>query len=186
MAQFGKLLGKLAGVVAALGILALIVWAFIKGVESDPAVVGPIFTAVLGLIVVVYQRTREKRQELERVHRDEMSPIYEQLIEMVKTIEEFAKKTQDEQMAFFREISTKLLLHGPSPVVRAWVAWNQVLGVTPLSVPMRAQEKLMLAIREDLGHDNSTLKPGDLVRLYILEEDTDESRTFWKELRSGN
>jgi membrane protein implicated in regulation of membrane protease activity len=70
-------LGKVASWFAALGIVALVVWAFIKGVDQDPAVVGTVFTAVAGIVVVVYQRRREKHQELERSHREQMSPIYQ-------------------------------------------------------------------------------------------------------------
>jgi hypothetical protein len=114
-----------------------------------------------------------------------MAPIYEKLIETVKTIDQFAKKPEEEQRAFFRDTSTALILHGPSPVVRAWVAWNQLLGVQPFSVPIRVQEKLLLAIREDLGHNNSTLLPGELLRLFINEEDNDEDRQLWREIRSG-
>jgi hypothetical protein len=176
---------KVVSLLAALGLVALVVWAFVKGVEADPAVVGPIFTALFGLIVVIYQRTREKQQELERIHRQEMSPIYEQLVEMVKSIDEFAQKPQEEQMAFFRETATALLLHGPSPVVRTWVAWNQVLGVSPVTVPLRAQEELLRAIRTDLGHDNGALKRGDLLRLYLNEEDDDDDRSLWRAIRSG-
>jgi hypothetical protein len=39
--------------------------------------------------------------------------------------------------------------------------------------------------RSDLGLDNSALKPGDLIRLYLLEEDSDKSRALWSALRSG-
>jgi hypothetical protein len=77
-------LNKTAGVVAALGIVALAVWAFVKGVEKDPAVVGTVITAVAGIGIVVYQRRREKLQELERSHRLQMGPLYTQLVEMMK------------------------------------------------------------------------------------------------------
>jgi len=180
-----KRLSSVISMVLAIAIVAAAVGALAYGVIEDPAVVGPLAAAVVAVGVAIFQRRWEKSQELERLHRDEMSPIYEQLIEMVKAIDEFVKKPQEEQMAFFREISTKLLLHGPSPVVKAWVAWNQVLGAQPVSVPIRAQEKLLLAIREDLGHDNSTLKPGELLRLYLNEEDNDEDRALWREIRSG-
>ena len=178
-------LGKGLAVLFVIGIFGLFLWAFIRGVESDPAVVGTISTALLGFAGLVYQRSRERSQELEKSHRAEMSPIYEQLVETVKDIDEFAAKPEAEQVAFFKEIATKLTLHGPSPVVRTWIAWLRALPLKPLSVPLRAQEQLLLAIRDDLGLNNNALKRGDLVRLYLLEEDTDESREIWANLRSG-
>jgi hypothetical protein len=83
-----------------------------------------------------------KSQELERAHRGEMAPIYEKIIDTVKTVDEFAAKTFDEQMVFFAETSTALLLHGPSPVVNAWGVWYRSLGGMPFSVPLRAYEEL--------------------------------------------
>ena len=177
-------IGTFVGWVLALAIIGLGGWAFVEGVDKDPAVVGTVFTALAGIIVVVYQRNREKNQELERIHRDQMAPIYDQLIETVKGIEVFAKKPQEEQEAFFRELSTKLLLHGPPAVIRTWIAWLQMLS-EPLAVSLKAQEKLLLAIREDLGLKNSGLQRGDLIRLYLNEEDSDESRVLWKAIRSG-
>jgi hypothetical protein len=185
MARVGRSISTVIGVIVALGLVGLLVWAFIKGVEADPAVVGPIFAALIGLGVVAYQQTREKKQELERVHRDEMAPIYKTLVEMVKTIDEFVKRPEEELKTFYRDTSTTLLLHGPGPVVRAWVAWNRSLGVSPVSVPLRAQEQLLRAIRTDLGLDNSALQPGDLLRLYLNEEDDEDDRALWQELRSG-
>jgi hypothetical protein len=148
-------------------------------VSGEP---GPGHAAVV-IGVAIFQRRWEKSQELDRLHREEISPIYEMLVETVKSIDEFAKKPEAEQQAFFREIATKLLLHGPGSVVRTWVAWLQSLGMQPLSIPLRAQEKLLLAIREDLGLNNAALMPGDLIRLYLIEEDTDEDRALWSEIR---
>jgi hypothetical protein len=129
----------------AIGVFGLVVWAFVRGVEADPALVGTISTALLGFAGLVYQRSRERSQELEKGHRAEMSPIYEQLVEMIKGIDEFAAKPEAEQIAFFKEIATKLTLHGPSPVVRTWIAWLRTLPLKPLSVPLHAQEQLLPA-----------------------------------------
>lgn len=181
MARLGRGLAALFVV----GIIGLLIWAFVRGVEANPAVVGPISTALLGFAGLVYQRSRERSQELERSHRAEMSPIYEQLVETIQSIDEFAARPDAEQVAFFKGIASKLTLHGPSPVIRTWIAWLRALALQPLSVPLHAQERLLLAIREDLGLNSNALKRGDLVRLYLLEEDTDESREIWRNLRSG-
>lgn len=67
-------LGKALAVLFVIGIFALLIWAFVRGVKSDPAVVGTISTALLGFAGLVYQRSRERSQELERSHRAEMAP----------------------------------------------------------------------------------------------------------------
>jgi hypothetical protein len=169
----------------AIAIIVITLGGLVYGVIEDPAVVGPLAAAAVVIGVAIFQRRSEKGQELERAHRVEMSPTYEELIETIKTIDEFAKKPVGEQEAFFKVMATKLLLHGPGPVVRAWVGWLQALG-EPLPVSLGAQEKLLLAVRDDLGLNNSALQRGDLIRLYLREEDTDEDRALWRAIRSGN
>jgi hypothetical protein len=186
MVQLGRLLSKLLAIVAAVGIVALAIWAFIKGVEKDPAVVGTVITAVAGVGIVVYQRRREKLQELERSHRLQMGPLYTQLVEMMKDWEEFAQKPESEQQAFFKDLSTKLILFGATPVLKAWVSWQVEASRAAPPQGLVALEKVLLAIREDLGHDNSGLKQGDVLRLFVNEEDTDEDRAFWRAIRSGS
>jgi hypothetical protein len=181
MKRIGSVLAGLVGlsiVVIALGGLAY-------GVIEDPAVVGPLTAAAVVIGVAIYQRRWEKSQELERLHRQQMSPTYTRLAETVKSIDEFAAKPKEEQEAFFNQLSTTLLLHAPSAVVRTWVGWMRSLG-EPLPTSLRAQEKLLRAIREDLGLKSAGLLPGDLIRLYVREEDTDEDRELWKQLMSGS
>ncbi len=179
-------LGKAAGFLLALGIVALVIWALVKGVEKDPAVVGTISTAVAGIVIVVYQRSREKRQELERSHRGQMTPFYKQIVETVKDFKVFADKPEGEQEAFFRDLSTTFILNGPTPVIKAWNVWQLAVAVDsgPLA-SLVAFEKVLLAIREDLGHDNSALKRGDLLRLFVNEDDDDESRAIWQAVRES-
>jgi hypothetical protein len=181
-------MNRLTSVIAmlvAIAIVVITVGGLVYGVIEDPAVVGPLAAAAVVIGVAIFQRRSEKSQELERAHRAEMTPIYEELIEMAKSMEKFSEKSEEEQIAFFKDTSTKLTLHGSAPVLRSWIAWNRALGQQPLSIPLSRQEAMMLAIREDLGLSNGALKRGDLVRLFFLEEDTDESREIWGELRSG-
>jgi hypothetical protein len=179
-----KKLATGVGVVIAFALLTAAVGAIAYGVIEDPAVVGPLAAAAVAISVAVYQRRWEKKQELERIHRVEMSPIYERLIEVIKSLPEFVELPESEQQAFFRETSSALLLHGPSPVVQAWVAWNRALPIQPFSVPLVAQEDLLFAIRADLGHDNSNLKPGELLRLFVNEEENEEDRAVWTEIKT--
>jgi hypothetical protein len=138
----------------------------------------------VAIAAAVLQRRWEKQQELERLHREQMQPTYTKLAETVKTIDEFAEKPPEEQAAFFNELGTTLLLHAPSTVVRTWVAWLRSLG-EPLPTSLRTQETLLRAIREDLGLKSDGLLPGDLIRLYVREDDTDEDRDLWRQIKSG-
>jgi hypothetical protein len=163
------------GVVLGVAIIVIAGAALVYGVIEDPAVVGPLTAALVVVIVALLQRRWEKRQELERLHREQMTPLYKQLVETVKDIQTFAQKPENEQEAFFKDLATKLILNGPTPIVKAWNGWQLATQVAPESaVALVAYEDLLLAIREDLGHDNSGLGRGELLRLFVNEEDDEE------------
>jgi hypothetical protein len=179
-----KRIGSALTVVVALAIILIALGGLVYGVIEDPAAVGPLTAAAVVIGVAIYQRRWEKSQELERLHREQMSPTYTKLVETVKSIDEFAAKPEEEQQAFFKQLSTTLLLHAPSTIVRTWIGWMRSLG-EPLPISLRAQERLLRAIREDLGLKSDGLLPGDLIRLYVREEDTDEDREIWRQIISG-
>jgi hypothetical protein len=104
-------MNRLTSVIAmlvAIAIVVITVGGLVYGVIEDPAVVGPLAAAAVVIGVAIFQRRSEKSQELERAHRAEMTPIYEELIEMAKSMEKFSEKSEEEQIAFFKDTSTKL------------------------------------------------------------------------------
>jgi hypothetical protein len=177
-------LSSALAVLVAIAIVVITLAGLVYGIIEDPAVVGPLAAAAVVIAAGLLQRRWEKSRDLDKLHRDQMTPIYEQLAGMIKSIDEFVAKSPEELLAFYRQTGTALLLHGPSPVVRTWVAWQRSLGVASLADQMRTQEAFMRAIRTDLGLDNAALHSGDLLRLYINEEDDDEDRAVWREIRS--
>jgi hypothetical protein len=161
MERFTSALGALIAV----GLLAVGAWAVVKGVEKDPAVVAAIVTAGGAVAGVAVQRRWEKRRELERLHRDEMAPLYEQLVENPKEAPE-----HEAGVAFYKRFSTKIIVHGPTPVVETWLHWTRsFVEDDPLN--LIRWEQVLRAIRADLGHDDSKLQPGDLLTLYITDVD---------------
>ena len=78
---------------------------------------------------------------------------------------------------FLKEFMQKLLLWGSDDVVREFVAFQKEAmaqadteeGVRLAS--LLALERLMLAMRRDLGHKNKGLNEGDLLRTFINDWD---------------
>lgn len=171
------------GVVVVILLLAAGVWIAVKAVDKDPAVFGSVVAAVGAVALAIVQRRWEKRQELERLHREEMSPIYEQLVDRLKDAEKMAAEAQNAE--FFKELTTKLLVHGSPPVIKAWVAWRQT-GPQQSPEDLRllvAYEQVLRTIRADLGHDDSSLALGDLLRVYI--NDVDEGLLKWQAAKAA-
>jgi len=75
--------------------------ALVYGLIVDPAVGGPIAGAAAVIAVAVVQRRWEKKQELERVRRERMAPIYEQLIEILQN----AEAAESETGEFFKDLT---------------------------------------------------------------------------------
>lgn len=156
-------------------VIAACVGALVYGLVQDPQVAGPIAGAIGVVAAAVVQRRWEKRQELERLRREQMAPIYEQLISIVKT-----KGGEEGATAeFFQDFTTKLILYGPPPIIKSWNAFRALSMPEDMTNPtyLLTYEQLLFLIRKDLGHDDSTLIPGDLLCVYV--NDFDEMNALW-------
>ena len=139
-------------------VFAACVGALVYGLVQDPQVAGPIAGAIGVVAAAVVQRRWEKRQELERLRREQMAPIYEQLTSIVKT-----KGGEESATAeFFQDFTTKLVLYGPPPIIKSWNTFRALAMPEDMTNPtyLLTYEQLLFLIRKDLGHDDSTLIPG--------------------------
>ena len=150
--------------------------ALIYGIVLDPSVAGPVAGAVGIVVAAILQRRWEKRQELERSRREQMSPIYERLVGILKE-----SPGEEETSEFFKDLTTKMLIYGPAPIIKEWIEFR-LRGLSTANDPtdptsLLNYEKLLLLVRKDLGHDDSELKLGDLLRVYV--NDFDEMYLRW-------
>lgn len=109
-------------------------------------------------------------------HRAKLEPLYAELIDRYRGL-----KDQSDAEGFFTEFVTPLLMSGSDDVIKAWVdfqrAWarahpaGQADDDTVDIQSMLAFETVLRAIRKELGHSNSDLAPGDLLRVYINDLD---------------
>lgn len=161
-------------------LLALAIWGFVEAIQADPAVVGSIGVAVIGVFGVVWQQHRSEQVRLREANRDRMTPIYYELLGTITRIVESGKAGEevDPQMeTFFRDLKARqLMLGASSEMVVAFNGWQrrtaevQQEADKDVSVAV-AWEELLLAIRADLGHRDSGLPRGELLRLFISDYD---------------
>ncbi|MDX6650352.1 MAG: hypothetical protein QOJ97_2303 [Solirubrobacteraceae bacterium] len=164
--------------VAVLGFAGGLLYVIGRGVVEEPSLVGSLATALAAVLAVVIGREREKRLDLRQRHRDQIGPIYEELVGRVR---EFGEDDQDSAASeeFFKSLQTKLVLYAPPPVIKAWLEWSrtaaeaaEVADDEPINIPMfAAWERLLLAIRDDLGHKDGALDFWDVQRIYINDLD---------------
>jgi hypothetical protein len=149
-------------------------WLIVRGVEKEPALVGSLLTAASAVVAVAISRNMEKRAELRQIHRDQMTPLYAELIDRVRTAIEDQDPAEAEK--FWKGLASRLILFGPPSVIKAQLVlsrhFEQIEApFAPDPKAMLLLERLYRAIRADLGHDDKDLDQGDLLRLYITDID---------------
>jgi hypothetical protein len=168
------------GYVLFLILLGLVGWGFVEAIQANPAVVGSIGVAVIGVFGVVWQQHRSEQARLREANRDRMTPIYYELLGTITQIIESGKAGEGvdpDTEAFFRDLKARqLMLGASSQMLVAFNKWQrrtaeiQKEDDNELGAVV-AWEELLLAIRADLGHRDSGLPRGELLRLFISDYD---------------
>ncbi|XGV86390.1 MAG: hypothetical protein ACAF42_12565 [Limnothrix sp. BL-A-16] len=128
---------------------------------------------VIALISVMIAKLWEQRLQKQQEIRMKKMPVYEkQIKDILKII--LAEKYGDtipEQSAIekgFLDFTQELIVWGSPEVIQAWSSFKTYdwSSSSPKDSLLRLEE-FMLVIRKDLGNNNSILKKGDLVKLFI-------------------
>ncbi len=108
-----------------------------------------------------------------------MTPVYDDLLKLVLTSMDKQKRSQAKTENFMRDLKGRqLLLGGTSLMIRAFNEWEATVSAAQEagrdSAAVFAWEDLLRAIRRDLGHDDSELDRGDLLRVFIDSKELDQ------------
>ena len=165
-------------VLTALGLLILVGllvgggYAVYVGVRDAPSVVGALVTALGAVLAVVAGRIYETRMAIEQARRERMAPIYERLFETFYSGASGKEVAEEEMQAFFEQLAQRLIVWGPTPVIHAFTKWKNEVQLHEGSPQALFEfEKLLLAMRLDLGTKSSDLASGDLLRVFINDVD---------------
>jgi hypothetical protein len=165
----------LLGLALLLALVAAIGWLAYTTITEAPAVVAAVITGVLAILGLGVQRFLEQQREDERIRRERMAPIYEELVGQLHQIAE-GSVGPTEVESFFKELARSLQLWGAPPVIEAFNAWrakameHDTKGESGFDM-LLAYEDLLLVTRADLGVSNEKLKKGDLLRIFINDLD---------------
>lgn len=143
-----------------------------------PPEVAAAFTAATSTILVptlayVFNRTLERRREMEVQVQKQKLPVYEEVLafwfRMLMQDKPGIKKATDVEIVRYLAVSTpKLILWGGDEVMREYSAFKD--GPASRKVPnpggILQFERVLFAIRKDLGFSNKNLAPGDLVACF--------------------
>jgi hypothetical protein len=166
----GQILAAIVVLVVLIGVVGGAVWLIVRGIESNPSLVGSLATAASAVVAVVAGRSFDKRRELRQAHREQIAPLYEELIDVIRNVEDHGEAELEQ---FFKALAGRLIMYSPAHVIKAWIAlsrhtWREDGADKP---GILLVEALLRQIRKDLGHHDRALGVGDLQRLYITDTD---------------
>ena len=161
--------------ISVLAVLLLGYGAYLLTIHVQPAVAGAAITAattiIISTITLTAGRYFEKRKELEALHREKKIPIYDEFLEGLFAAFYGAKGKQKLNLVeFLRKWQVKIVLWGGADVVNSYIGWTTSLRrQTAAKAAIDATEALVLAIRRELGHDDTKLQR-DIFARFVLRE----------------
>lgn len=162
---------------AALAVIVVIIagagWLVVKVIEQGSTTMTAIVAAAATVGVGLVGRYYEREKAAQATRKSELGTVYEQIASVthdVKTPRQMEKLV----LGFFRK---GIVYAGPS-VLEAYRVWRDQIhdddttSQAELRASMLRFERLLLAMRSDLGMSNKGLKEGDLLRVVLNDYDT--------------
>lgn len=140
--------------------------------DISVAIIAAAATVFISVLSIVLGKVYEAKSLVQKEHREKKVPVYEDLMQFMFRILMSSKTgeavSEKEMMDFMFSFNQRMMVWGSDEVLASWVAWRKsaTSGSEPFGLMFR-YEKLILAIRQDLGHRNKKLDTGDVLSLFI-------------------
>ena len=92
MRRVGQIIGAVVALAVLAGVSGGVVWLIVRGIDSNPGLVGSLATAGGAVVAVVLGRSYDKRRELRQAHREQIAPLYEELLDVIRNIEDHGEE----------------------------------------------------------------------------------------------
>lgn len=145
------------------------------------AVIGTMATLLAAFWTNLYVQRQVKLREIEEAHRPRKTEIYEKFLNVLSRqlaasnpLVETTALGEDELLKYFLELQTQLLLWGSPEVIKAFQSFKS--GSSSEKHPLIGVDKLLRAIRHDIGLSNQGLDSHELVKMYLKDpQEMDDS-----------
>lgn len=168
-------------------LLIIIIWVlilvinFLKSInwsQINPTVIAAVITATLGTVAsvsaVVIGNSLTQKREIEFQNRFKKSEAYASFVgDLIETLN--STQSQDEKNQKFikmaKEFGRDLILWGSDETIRAYKDFREYSkdNISKKENILFVMERILLAIRKDLGHKNKNLQPGTLLTFFLKE-----------------
>ena len=175
---------KIIGIVMACAALFLGgwgIWLFVGMFqEASPNVKVSILSLMGVVIVATVGHFLTKKREIDARHFSEKRNIYSKIISVIadgmsSSVFSDSPLPETELVQKLLECKKELVIWGSADVIQAWNQFEMDGLKGEAKGTLRAMERVLRAIRKDLGHDDGNLKLGELFGLFIKAE---EKETF--------
>lgn len=173
-----------------IGVIGGLGYIIASGQMTTNLAVGVLTTLGVVLAAVVTQmltkqreidaRQFEQRREIESRHFEEKRAIYDELLSVysdvlrqsIKALGKPRKQLSEQQIAAkLFDLKRKVLLWSDRDVIVWWLEQSETgrNDATPSATePLLQFDRLILAMRDELGKDNTGMEPGDLISMFLL------------------
>ena len=152
-------------------------FALIKGLEKE--VLAATSTALIGFFGLIYVQWNSKAKEISDSHRPAKIEVYETFFDIVerfmaaevsddKSLDPESEDLPQELKDQFTKLSRGIIVWASPQVIKAWSEFREKASEskTPRDT-LLAVDKVLQAIRADLGNSNFGLSRGGVVKLYL-------------------
>ena len=155
-------------------------WLFIKSLLAiSPGITATIIGGTFTIISIVYKHYETRNREINARHFLEKKTSYMIFINlMFEVLSALKKKNEieggnlEENMLNFKK---ELIVWGNQEVFQAYLNYEKESSKKEKNNKILLEvDKLLRAIRKDLGHNDSQLKPGELVSIILTAEDREQ------------
>jgi hypothetical protein len=143
--------------------------------QLDPNVASAIVAAFAGLVVLVLGQIFNRNRQIAEAHRDKKVEVYAKFGQLLIDLQQATKQGKaDELLKSDRvynsivDFNRDVLLWGSPSVIRAFLDYRVESNVTGPLVLVK-MDRMLRAIRKDLGLSNWRLQQGDLVKLCLQD-----------------
>lgn len=156
-------------------VLAWGLWQAFRAVAPhvNTTFVTALSTAIGSAVTLVLTKKWDRMWEIEQQHRTAKIPVYEQFMHFLFRVFLGSKGggpkvTEEEMMTFIVGFTQKLIVWGSDDVLREYGRFRQTMTGDNQGIGiMYNLERLLYAIRSDIGHKNKGLEQGGLLKLFI-------------------
>lgn len=145
---------------------------FLISIKSDVATALVAFLTAVMVSVgsVLITKYLENRAAIQQKNREKKIPVYEDFIAYFLTfIHKYKEEGGEESVDKIRKYTEQIIIWGSDDIVKSYSQFRDsaISGKKGGIETLYSFEKLLFAIRKDLGHKNKELSEGTILKLFI-------------------